>query len=162
MCRRADDAGAGQPGSSLCKFGNTEIGDIGILIFIEEDVARFQVTVDDPLAVSIVKRRRQPLKDVSNFGERERSLLDAVDQRTARHITHHKKQLVPVAPYIIDRDDRGMLEPGDDLSLALEAFPHMNVVERFALQDLERHFALEHGIVSAIDCCHPTLPQFLS
>ena len=41
MRGRANDPGAGQPGSPLCEFGDPKIGDISVVVFIKEDIARF-------------------------------------------------------------------------------------------------------------------------
>jgi len=67
-------------GGGLRKFGNAKIGDIGVVVFVEEDVAGFEIAVDDTLAVCIIKSVGEAQEDICNMFEIQFAVLDAFRQ----------------------------------------------------------------------------------
>ncbi len=152
---RANDAGLSDAGGGLRKFGNTKIGDEGVAYLIEEEVARFEIAMNDTLAVCEIECISKTKEDVGNLIEGDAALADAFGERAAGHVAHDVEQLIVFVTDIIHRDDGGMFEFGHDLGLALEAFAQFGLVKQFMLEDLNRNIPLEHRIIGAIDCSHP-------
>jgi hypothetical protein len=69
VSRGADDSAAGDGSGALGlgDFGNAEIGNIGFADMVEEDVARFQVAMDDAFCMGFIERtgRRSMILAVS-------------------------------------------------------------------------------------------------
>ncbi len=61
---RADDPGSGQLGGCMRQFGDAKIRDECVVEFIEKDIARFQVTVDDILGMGMIERGADALDDM--------------------------------------------------------------------------------------------------
>lgn len=63
---------------------------------------------------------------------------------------------------IVDWDNGGVFQFGDDLGLTLEALAQTCIRESFAPKDLQRHFAVKIRIISTIHLGHPPCAEYLA
>ncbi len=146
-------AGGGDVGV-LTAPGDAEVGDAGAALVVDQDVLRLQVAVDDPLAVG----EAGGVEDLP--GEVDRVLgphpaLDQVLQRGAVDVLHGDEVGVAEDTAVEDPDHVRVLEPGRRLRLALEALDELLVLREAVVQDLDRHVAVELGVLREPDVRHP-------
>jgi hypothetical protein len=146
--------GAGERPAGARELGDAEIAEVGLAVAVEEDVGRLEIAVDDALGVGGVQRLADAGQDLGRFGRGQGAGADAPHQRSAAHVAHHQERLAVLLAEIVDRDDRRVLERGDGAGLALEAGAERGIVEQFARQDLDRHFAVEVRVVAEVDGGH--------
>ncbi len=138
--------------------GDPEIGDHR-LAFIEQDVFRLDVPMDDVLRVRVP----QGGGDIS--GDTERLLngelflpRQPVAQRFACHVRHDVEQKPVRFTGVVQRQDVGMIQPGGDLHLTQkpigpEGRRHLRA------EHLDRHPTVMLDVVREIDGGHAAAPQ---
>ncbi len=62
----------------MCQAGNTKIGKKGVAILVEEDIAWFEISMDDAPPVNGVQRRRQAADDLGGFGKVQGAVIQAI------------------------------------------------------------------------------------
>jgi hypothetical protein len=127
---------------------------------VEEHVAGFHVTVDQP---TLVRR----LQGVSDLGadpggplglERPRAFQERV-QVDPLDVPHREVQLAVGLACPVDRHDVRMLGRGGSVRLAHEALPERRVGREVGGQDLERHLALGERLRGQVDHAHAASPD---
>jgi len=103
------------------KFGNVEVGDIGVVVFVEEDIAGLEVAVDDAFAVGIIQRVGETQEDVGDLIQLEAVKLNTLSEGAALRVAHNIEHLIVIEANIMHRHDGGMFELGNDLGFAFEA-----------------------------------------
>jgi hypothetical protein len=71
-------------------------------------------------------------------------------QRAALDELHHQKRMAGVQTLVVDRDQPGILQPGDRAGLELEAGQELVVAGVARVHHLERDGAVEPGIQAAV------------
>jgi hypothetical protein len=150
--RRA--GGAARLHVALPELGDPEIEHLGPAIGRDHDVARLQVAVDDAALV----------RGGDGFGNRNgqpEELLKGQPARTSQAgqglpLDELHRQEVHAAGFLdrVDRDDVGVVEGGDGARLSLEPLESIGIAGQLGRQDLERHAAVEPGIVGLVDLAH--------
>ena len=75
IIKRPDDAFARRRRGGVEQFGDAEVGQIGVSVFVQQDVARFQVPMDDVLAMGEGQRRTDLPQQQGRFGQRPGAFL---------------------------------------------------------------------------------------
>ena len=124
-------------------LGQSEVGDVGLALAIEEDVRGLQVAVEDASLVRVMDGAgdigQQPRGRAGVGGE----FGQAIGEATAVDQLHAEIAVVAVGAHLMDGDDIGVVERGDGLGLEPEP-PAVVVAGQPAGQDhLERHGAIQ-------------------
>ena len=132
------EAGAGQ---RLLRSGG-EVGDPEVrdqrVPLAEQDVARLHVAVDDAVPVRKPERVGHLPHDPHGVGLGKPPVsLDPLPERPARDERHHVVEVSGGLAGVVEREDVGVIQPGDDLDLALEAL-RPDRVRELGAQDLDR------------------------
>jgi hypothetical protein len=126
------------------QLGDAEIEDLRVrdVAFrraANEDVVRFEVAVDDALAMSRLDpaHRRQEQRD-DLFFRQKAATLKKLDERLAIEQLHHHAGETFVLDHIEHDDDVGMVNAPRGQGLAAEARHHLGLVREGTKNDLER------------------------
>src|SRR5262249_17947583 len=135
-----------------------EVEDLDCTGAVEQDVARFDVAVHQPLVVGVLQPEAR-LKDVVAGAEGgERALLpDDFLQAIPLNVLHDEVVQLAVAIDIVDLDDVGMIEDRDGARLALEALDDPGVLRLGAGKHLQGDASLETDMLAQEDGAHAAL-----
>ena len=98
--------------------GDPKISDVGLPFLINQDVFRFDVSVDQSLGVSIVECLGDDGDELCRLGRRQPILPSSVPQiRPLDDLGHDEAQAVRRAPHVMHRNDVGVVQPGEDAGL---------------------------------------------
>ena len=132
-----------------------EIDQLGIrgIALLEEEVARLEIAVDDPVRVHRAERLRDALPEQERLGERERRALQARLEALSFEPLHHEVALAAVDLTVGDEaHDAVVIEARDELRLADEAG---GVARIAAVEQLQRDGAAGVLIEGAPHRAHP-------
>ena len=120
--RRADrHAGPGQGLLAAGRAGDPEVGHQRLAVG-EQDVLRLDVPVDDVVAMGVVQRQGRLPDDADRLVHRELDLAgEPVPQALALDERHGVPELTRGFSRVVHAQDVGVLEPGGELDLPLEA-----------------------------------------
>ena len=122
--------------------------------FVQQDVLRLDVTVDDVVPMRVVKRVGHLDGDVKSLVDRDRGALSqAVAQRLPLHHRHHEVQEAVRLTGVVERQDVRVVQWCSKLDFSQKAFP----AERFCdivPQHLDRDFAGVFDVTGQIDRGH--------
>ncbi len=131
--------------------GDAEVGEVGVVLLVQQHVRGLQVAVHDALAVCVRER-------AADLGEQARgglqlpgAAIERLPQRAAAQPAHHQVGAVGIAPVVVERDDVRVLELRDELCLGLEATDEGGLVDELGADDLDRHLAADRGLIGAVD-----------
>jgi len=154
---RAHHGAGARHGRGVGKVRQAEIGELGLALGIEQDVAGLHVAVDDLALVGAAQRPRHLERDARRFGPGELALLQAISQAAARHQLHDEVTLPALLAHVIDLDDMGVVELRQRAALAHKAQHHLGFG---ALgKHLDGHLAPLAQIQRAIDLGGPADAQ---
>ncbi len=137
------------------ELGEPEVDDLHRAVIREENVARFDVPVHDPVGVGLGEPVGGLRGDVERFREPERPLGDALSQRLALVIGHRDEY--PVVLDLVDleyRADVGMLYRGGRPRLGHEALLGLAVAGHLGGQKLEGDGAAELRVLGLVHDAH--------
>src|SRR5206468_4852167 len=117
------------------------------------DVRGLDVAVEDPVLVGVVERPRQLLEHPHRLTQLH-GLAEPVRQGSSLDELEHQVGEVVLVAEVEDLQDVRMLETGDRPRLLLEALAVERVVGEEVGEDLDRHVAVESGVVGAVDGRH--------
>ena len=126
---------------------------------LQEHVGRFQIAVDDPLAVREGEPAQRLPEDVQRPRERQRSFLDQVVQRLALQELHHQKRHAAVDSEVGHRNDVGVRQRRERLRLALEPPAPLRDAGGILVEHLDRHEPPEVRLPPAVDDAHAALAE---
>ena len=136
----------------LRRARDAEVGDLRVVVRVEQDVRRLEVSVDDALPV----RERETVRDLGGLchriERRERSAaLDALLERPAGKVLHDdERQAIDLAD-VVHRDDARVGERGERARFLDEHLAEDRIRSRGGIQDLDRDLAVEHGVLREVD-----------
>ena len=132
---------------------DAEVGEHG-LAFLDEDVLRLDVAVDEALAVRIVERTRHLLRDGDGFVEAKLVFaIQLVAQGFAADIGKDVVEESVGLARVDEGEDVRMIELRGDLDLGEKALAAEDGAE-FGAEDLERHLAIELAVAGEVDDGH--------
>ena len=143
-----------------------EVGEVDVArevvagVTVEENVARLDIAMDQPLGVAGVEGHCHPLQDRKRVGRLESPPL--IEQRleiAALDVTHGEVEEPLCLPGFVDRDHLGLLERGREPRLTQEALTEALVFGELGRDELERHTPLEPGILGKVDDAHAASPE---
>ena len=93
--------------------GDAEIGQVSVAVFIQKDVGRFDIAMDDALPVGSGQGGGDLIDEGDGRCHPQRPFRQRILQTAAAQPAHDQKRAVRLAPVIIQRRDVGMFQPGD-------------------------------------------------
>ena len=102
-------------------LGESKIGDVGNVLFVEQDVRRLQVAVEDSAEVGVMNGAGD-VPDQPGDGSRVVPEPGQVPlEVSARDQLEAQKRTTAVLAHLVDRHNLGMIEAGDRLGLDAES-----------------------------------------
>ncbi len=143
------------------QLGETEIGDLGVLIGGDEDVGRFEVAVDDAGGVRHLQgvgHLRQEIRHVAVVVPGQLILLAHGVQGAAQvagllHQLHGDPVQALVFPSAVDRDDARVGKPAAGARLAREEIQALGI-DALGQQQLQGHTARKGELLRLPDLSH--------
>jgi hypothetical protein len=138
---------------------DAEVDEVGEVVVGQQDVGRLDVAVHQPGPVGGVERRRDLLDDVhrafglQRAGSQERVQVDAVDE------PHGDVEASVDLADVVDRHDVRVVESRGDAGFAAEPLVEVGVLGVVGKQHLQRHHAVDCGVVGAPHLAHPATAQ---
>ena len=157
VVRGAEHAAVGGEPVVAQRAGDPEVGDLGRALGVQQDVLRLDVAVHDRVRVRGAERAgdldrvRQRLVD-----RQPAEPPDAVLERLALDVLEDDVRPVVVLARVDHADDVRMRELRDGARLTPEAFELVGILLHLAVQELDRHPALEVHVEGPIDRRHPS------
>ncbi len=142
--------------------GQSEVGEIHVLVRVEQHVGGLDVPMDEAARV----RRVQRVRDLAADGERARRVEHSlrVQQRPqvrSLDAAHREVETTVDVAGVVDRHHIRMFERHGELRLAREAFAETLIQRQVGRHQLERDCSLQPQIVGSVDHAHPTAAEQL-
>ncbi len=112
----------------------------------------------DAASVTVIERLGGLDADLDHLVERPRPVGEEGAQRAPLDDRHDEEERALVVAEVVDGDDRRVVEPRDELRLALEALASGGADE-LRRHQLDRHVARQHGVAGAVDDAHAAAPE---
>ena len=135
--------------------GQTEVGEVDVLVLIEEQVRGLDVAVDEPARVCRVERSGSLLSDPNRTSRFQRALAEHLLQVGAVDEAHRDVQLAVDLAGVVNGDDIRVLERRRQPRLAQEALPERSIRSEVRGKQLQCDVAVEREIARAVDDPHP-------
>lgn len=161
LCRPHDNAGLGDRGG-IQFAGGTEIGDLDVAVGPDDEIRRFDVSMDEPDVVSRVQGESHLGDDLQRSLDAQREpacrpvlrtsspmRVEYGGERPARKILHDKECQVTLLAVVVDLGDSRMGQLGGVPGFRTEAVPEVRIVEPLGMQDLDGDLAMQDQIGSA-------------
>ena len=148
VVRRADDRPLAERGRSAAQQARqAEVGQVGRTVRVDDDVGGLYVTVQDALLVGVGQGIAHRPHDSPDLRQVQRPGLEDLLQRPAFHVAHHEVRAALELAKVVDRDDVGVFQPGDDLGLALEPRQEVRFGRQRLVQDLDGYVTIQFGVI---------------
>ena len=159
VLRAADHrAGAGQLDGLVLQFGDAKVGDFGFPFGAEQDVARFDVAVDDVAMPGVVERGGGFPHHPQHFAQGHfRGLPGAFQEVLAGHEFEGQVEQAGGFARVVEGDDVGVLESAGGAGFAQQAAAAIGDVFVVAADDphgFDRHQAIDVRVVGEVDVAH--------
>jgi hypothetical protein len=147
----------GLSGGTADLLGEAEVGQIGLALFVEQDVGGLDVAVDEPFGVGGFERLRRLSTDRERLLGRELAL--AGDQRLqvlAFDVAHRQVELALLLACLVDGQDVRVAERGGELRLPQKTLAEVLVRCQLGRDQFERHRPVEPELASPVEHADPT------
>ena len=135
--------------------GQPHVEDLHRPPFVEHQVGRLDVAVDEPFVVGVLEPCRRLPEIVRRLADIEWPLrFDLGVEIHAVDIFEHDKMDRARRLEVEGPGDVGMVEPGGGLRLPLEARQIGALVDALYRQDLDRHLVVEGGVFGEVNAAH--------
>src|SRR6266498_2239548 len=141
-----------------------EIGEEGAPLPVEQDVGRFDITVDYAFLVSIIQSGTHLSNNATRVIGLHKFLVGAITSQNASqvrafHMLHRHVEPIILLIETIQPHDVGMIKPRDCLSLAFKPQNVIWIVMEGRIYDFDDRTPLETHIRGAIDARHTALRE---
>ena len=131
--------------------GDAEVGDLGAVLLVEEDVLGFDVAVDDAAGAGLFQGAPNLAGNAEGALWLHRALSHRVGERLALDKLHDEEVLAVLHPEVLQSDGVGRMEEGDDVRLAFKALEVARVAGgQLGAEELDS----DAGVVAAVDAFH--------
>jgi len=136
------------------EFGSAEVSQQRLAV-LEQHVVRFDVAMDDAVAVRVVEAGGDLGGDAKDIGERKLRLpLQPGAERFPFDVWHDVEDRVVDRAGVKQRQDVGMLQLRGGLDFPQEPLD-TDQLRELAVHHFDRDLAVVAGVVGEIDVCHP-------
>ena len=154
-------AGVCQAALGLDLAGQAKVGDVWLAAFVQQDVCRFQIAVQDSTLVGVMdgigNRRHQPGRGGDVGGEIAKLLVQA----GAGYQLHAEKALAVLPADLVDGYDVRVVEPRDGLGLVLKP-DQLSLAGEFGRpDDLQGNQPVQCDLPCPVDNAHPSPAQLI-
>ncbi len=139
----------------LAELRDTEVEQLGLPSFRDEDVRRLDVSVNDALGVRGIERVGELAANVQDLLKRQGMPMDAAAKRFALEQLHRDEVPALVHADVVDRADVRVIERRRDSCFPQEP---LDVLRRHAValgQELQRDVPAKPRVLGLIDDAHP-------
>ena len=137
--RRCPD---GRPTRSVARSVPTWKSDeVGIVIGVEQHVARPNVAMDDALAMGGAERRPDLLRPVQRDRGADVAARQPIGEASARHHAHDQVGGIRLTPPVDECDDVRLLEARDAARIGIEATDEVGIVRDLPAEHLDHDLA---------------------
>ncbi len=141
--------GTGQVGAIPTHPGNAEVGELGLPVGGEQDVARGDVAMDDTPLVGMGQRRRRGGSNGGRLlGRKAPVPAESVRQRDSGGVLHHQVRPLLVAAGVVHGDHVGMAQRGGGERLPGEALCHGFLGGEMGMEALDGHLPPQAAVTS--------------
>ncbi len=135
-------------------FGDPEVRQVSVAVFVDQDIIWLEVTVDHADFMRRLERVGHLVHDVRSLGQRQRLLAaQQVREAAPANIAHNEKgPFFLVAPKVDQRDDKRVFQLGDELGLFFKVTDKLWLAGILRQNDLNRDltvYALLNGAVNS-------------
>jgi hypothetical protein len=132
--------------------GDTEVGEVGGSLFVEQQVGGANVAVDDTFAVCFLEGAADVAEQVDGGSSGERATgSDGVFDASSPQQSHHQVRRPRLSPVVVERNHMRVFDGGHRLGFHLEAADELRSVRQLRSDDLDRHLAADTRLNSAVD-----------
>ncbi len=107
--------------------------------------------MDDAAAVRTLQRAGELREHGRGPSGWQRAIGERFGQAVVADEAHHEIRGMWLAPIVVERDDVGVFEPGNDLGLGLEPADELRVVGELGRYHFDRDLASHTRLIGAID-----------
>jgi hypothetical protein len=138
----------------LGQLGHSEIKNLGVAICRDKDVRRFDVAVDNALAMSGVESTGDLVDERDDTGDRDGRAADHPIERLSFEQLHHEELLAVVLTHVVYRADVRMIQRRGNASFAVETLNGGRLVRELQGQKLQGNLATETEVLRAVHDAH--------
>jgi len=144
------------------ELGQPEVQDLHLASLRQEQVRRLDVPVDDPLRVGLRQPGRRLHHQSGGFRPVQCALPEPLPKCLPLVAGHDDvERAVRRLADLVHRADVRVVQPGCGPRLVEEALLGIGVPRQHRWQELERHGALQGGVLGLVHHPHPALAEFL-
>jgi len=143
----------------LAQAGNPEVEDLHLAGAGDKNIRRFDVAVDNALAVCGGETFGDGPANFEPLAQRDLSLMKAVSEGLTLQQLGDRVGDPLVGSEIVDGEDVGMGQAGNRLRLPCETVYPRRFACRAVVEDLDRHVSAKLGVACTIDDTHATRAQ---
>ena len=136
------------------EFGQTEIQNLGVTTVSDKNVAGFDVSMNNALAVSRAECVRNLDPSFQDFFKRERFARNVLFQGLPLEVFHSNEGLSVVIADFIDGANIGMIQCGSSLSFAFKAAQSLRIWRESVRKELQGNEAVQLGVFSLVHNTH--------
>src|SRR2546422_313170 len=126
----------------------------------DEDIGRFDVTVNDPLRMGSIQCVGNLDGQLQQLLRVERPAGNAVLERLALQKLHDNKVLALVFINLMDGTDVGVIQGGGGASFTLEPLHRITVLGKLFRQEFQSYQTAEPGVFCLVHHAHPAATEF--
>jgi hypothetical protein len=136
------------------ELGDAEVGDLHAALFVQQDVLRFDVAMDDTFVVGELQRLANLRHDLQRLarGKLPRSLQ--LPQVQSVHKLHDEERQSVHLAELVNGHNVGMTQPGQGAGLAVESFGKVRAGDLRG-KNFQRDKAIQFRLACFIDRTHP-------
>ena len=155
VLRRTHDRACGSHRAPFQAARQTEVHQYNAAGFVEHDIARLDIAMDDAGAMHSCERLKKLIENRQRLDNGKAAARG--DDFIERETLEQFHRIIADRAFPADRIDAnevGMFHPAERTRFLLKAAAERPVLREFGGKDFDRHFTIEHGVVRAIHSGH--------